>query len=46
MASLEAALQRSSAAAMSMTEKVAQAMGDAGGQVEAIKVSRMKTDFA
>lgn len=38
VASLEAALERSSAAAVSMTEKMAQAVGDAGAQAEALKV--------
>jgi hypothetical protein len=38
VASLEAALQRSSAAAVGMTEKAAHAMADASGQAEAAKV--------
>lgn len=40
---LEAALERSGVAAAAMSEKVAQAMGDASGQVEALKVRGPQT---
>lgn len=40
--SLEAALQSANQVTMSLTDKVAKAMSDAGGQVEVIKVGRVR----